>query len=105
MVSSKGGASGKGTNGASQNAVAIFADGILNIPAELMGGIDSYVGADFNYVVYRSGGSWGGSVFGGVKADVGLGGASYVEVGYGAIRPSGTSMKGIGVVIGQELML
>ena len=100
-----GGASGKGTNGTKQNAVAIFVDGILNVPADLLGGIESYVGGGLNYIVYRSGGNYGGEVYYGIKGDIGLGGNSYVEIAYNVIRPSDTSMKGIGINVGTELAL
>lgn len=99
-----GGLSGKGTNDASQNAIAIFVDGILNVSPDLLGGIESYLGGDFNYVVYRSG-NWGGAVYYGIKGDIGLGGKSYIQLSYDWIRASSTTLKGLGINVGTELVL
>lgn len=103
----------KDINDNEAKAIPLFADGIINIPADVMGGIDSYVGAGVNYVLYGSGketGSYGGQIYYGVKGDVGLGGDSYAELAYSIIRSGSSvtspySMKGIGINIGTELML
>ena len=107
-----GGAMGKDINDVEKKAIPLFADGIINIPADVMGGIDSYVGAGVNYVLYGSGkeaGSYGGQIYYGIKGDIGLGGDSYAELAYSIIRSGATtspySMKGIGINIGTELML
>jgi len=98
---------GKDYADVTMNAVYVSADGILNLPAEWMGGIDSYLGTQVNYPVYKSdvSGTIGGLVYAGIKGDVGLGGDSYAEVGYGAIRRTGNSTKGIDVKVGQEILL
>jgi len=98
---------GKDRNDNTFNAILVTADGILNIPAEVMGGVASYVGAQVNYPVYKSDvtGAIGGLLYVGIKGDVGLGGDSYAEVGYGAIRRDGFSTKGIDIKFGQEILL
>lgn len=89
------------------NAVLITFDTVLNLPEDMMGGVASYVGGQANYPVYKSDvtGVIGGFVYGGLKGDVGLGGDSYVEVGYGAVRRTGNSSKGIDIKFGQEILL
>ncbi len=98
---------GKDSAGANMNAVYVSADGILNLPAEWMGGVDSYLGAQIAYPVYKTDvtGVIGGLIYAGIKGDVGLGGDSYAEVGYGAIRRTGQSTRGIDIKVGQEIML
>jgi len=98
---------GKDYANATMNAVYVSADGILNLPAEWMGGVMTYVGAQVNYPVYKTEvtGTIGGLVYGGLKGDIGLGGNSYCEVGYGAIRRTGNSTKGVDIKIGQEILL
>ena len=103
-----GGASGNDINDKSMKAIPLFVDGILNLPADWMGGIESYVGGGLNYTVYGSGqktGTSGIQVFAGVTGDLGLGGKSFVEVGYSAIRPDKRSGKGVGISFGQQIML
>lgn len=93
-------------------AIPLFVDGIVSIPADVMGGVESYVGAGVNYVLYGTGketGSYGGQVYYGIKGDIGLGGDSYAELAYSIIRSGATtspySMKGIGINFGTELIL
>lgn len=98
---------GKDRNDNTFNALLLTADGILNIPEDALGGIASYVGAQVNYPVYKSDvtGTIGGLLYFGIKGDVGLGGDSYAELGYGAIRRKGYSTKGIDIKFGQEILL
>ena len=110
-----GGAMGKDINDNEKKAIPLFIDGIINIPAEVMGGVESYVGGGVNYVVYGSekmGGSYGGQIYYGIQGDVGLGGTSYAELAYSIIRSSSDaghdvpySMKGIGINFGTTLVL
>ncbi|MFC1568376.1 hypothetical protein ACFL37_01600 [Candidatus Margulisiibacteriota bacterium] len=109
-----GGAMGKDVNDVEKKAIPLFVDGVLNLPADMMGGIESYVGGGVNYVIYgseKASGSYGGQVYYGIKGDVGLGGDSYVELAYSIIRsgPDAVnepySMKGIGINVGTELVL
>jgi hypothetical protein len=108
-----GGAMGNDINGLNRKAIPLFIDGIINIPADLLGGVQSYIGGGLNYNLYGSGrvsGTYGGEVYLGMKGDIGLGGNSYIEVTWSDIR-SGTSltpaysMRGVGVNIGTQLML
>ncbi|MDI6731970.1 MAG: hypothetical protein QME05_05275 [Candidatus Margulisbacteria bacterium] len=108
-----GGAMGTDVNGTSAKAIPLFIDGIINIPADLLGGVQSYLGGGVNYALYGTGsttGSYGGEVYLGIKGDIGLGGNSYLEVSWSDIRSgSGVttpySMKGVGVNVGTQLML
>lgn len=97
---------GKDMNDNDFNALLLTADGILNIPADMLG-VASYVGAQVNYPVYKSDvtGEIGGLLYVGIKGDVGLGGDSYAELGYGAVRRDGFSTKGIDIKFGQEILL
>ena len=102
---------GDDRNGNTFNALLITGDGILNLPEEALGGIKSYVGGQVNYPIYktedRPEGKIGALLYFGVKGDIGLGlgGDSYAELGYGAIRREGFSTKGIELKVGQELLL
>lgn len=102
---------GDDRNGNTFNAILIAGDGILNLPEEALGGIKSYVGGQVNYPIYktenRPEGRIGALLYFGVKGDIGLGlgGDSYAELGYGAIRREGFSTKGIELKVGQELLL
>jgi len=106
-----GGASGNDINDKSIKAIPVFFDGILNLPADMMGGIESYVGAGVNYTVYgtdKKTGTYGVQAFVGVQGDMGLGGKSFAEVGYSAIRAGDInkrSAKGISVSVGQQILL
>lgn len=109
-----GGASGKDVSDVEKKAIPLFVDGVINLPADLLGGVESYIGGGINYVLYGSekkSGSIGGQVYAGIQGDLGLGGKSFVEVAYSIIR-SGTgslvqpySMKGIGINVGQQILL
>ncbi len=110
-----GGASGTDVNDVKdKKAIPLFVDGVINLPADLLGGVESYIGGGINYVLYgseRKSGSIGGQVYAGIQGDLGLGGKSFVEVAYSIIR-SGTgslvqpySMKGIGINVGQQILL
>lgn len=106
-----GGANGKDQNDKDIKAIPIFVDGILNLPADWMGGVQTYVGAGANYTVYgtdKKAGTYGGQVFVGLQGDIGLGGNSLLEVGYGAVRagdPNKRSAKGLSVMVGQQIVL
>jgi hypothetical protein len=97
---------GKDINDNTFNAITATFDGILNLPEEMLG-VASYVGAQVNYPIYKSDitGAIGGFLYYGIKGDVGLGGISYAELGYGAVRRDGFSTKGIEIKVGQEILL
>jgi len=108
-------AMGKDINDVEKKALPIVIDGVLNLPADVMGGVESYIGGGVNYVLYGSeqlGGSYGGQVYYGIQGDVGLGGKSFAELGYSIIR-SGTdaghtvpySMKGVSVSFGTQILM
>jgi hypothetical protein len=99
---------GKDRNDNTFNAILVTFDGILNLPEDVLG-IESYTGAQVNYPVYKSDvtGAIGGLLYFGIKGDIGLGlgGKSYAELGYGAIRRDGYSTKGVDIKFGQEILL
>lgn len=102
---------GKDASNNNMTALPLFIEGILNLPADLMGGIESYIGGGVNYTLYgtdRKTGTYGIQALAGVKGDIGLGGKSFVEVGYSVIRAGSTNLrsaKGIGVAVGQTIVL
>lgn len=108
-----GGALGTSISGRSAKAIPLFIDGIINIPADLLGGVESYLGGGVNYALYGTGrttGSYGGEIYYGIKGDIGLGGKSYIEVSWSDIRSGSSvtpaySMKGVGVNVGTQLLL
>lgn len=103
---------GKDTNDKDWRSVPIFVDGLIMIPADVLGGIESYLGGGINYVVTRSGskaGTIGGQIYYGIQGDIGLGGKTFAQVGYTILRSGSTapvySTKGLSVEIGQALTL
>ncbi len=106
-------AQGKDINSKEWKAVPITVDGVINLPADWMGGVETFVGGGVNYVAYRTGqtsGSIGGQVYLGAQGDLGLGGMTYGELGYSILR-TGTSDKGayssksVTVLVGQKITL
>jgi hypothetical protein len=110
-----GAASGKDYNDVEAKAIPLYIDGVLSIPADVMGGIESYVGGGVNYILYgteKLGGSYGGQVYYGIEGDIGLGGTSYCELAYTILRTgvdvghvAPYSMRGIGINFGTTLVL
>lgn len=108
-----GGATGTDVNSNTVKAIPLFVDGVINLPADLLGGVESYIGGGINYDLYGTGqqsGSIGGQVYAGIQGDLGLGGKSFVEVAYSIIRSGSSvklpySMKGIGINVGQQILL
>jgi len=102
------GFSGNDQHDRAMKGIAVCFDGVLNLPADMLGGVESYVGGGLNYTVYRSG-SYGGQIFAGLKGDIGLGSKSFVELAYGAVRSNGStplhSAKGVGITVGQTIVL
>ncbi|MFA4967385.1 MAG: hypothetical protein WC624_04120 [Candidatus Margulisiibacteriota bacterium] len=106
-------ASGNDMNSKTWKALPITLGGVIMLPADMMGGIESFVGGGINYVVYRTGqtsGSLGGDIYVGMQGDLGLGGKTYGQVGYSILR-TGTSDKGayssksVSVQVGQKILL
>ncbi|NQU16422.1 MAG: hypothetical protein HQ564_00015 [Candidatus Saganbacteria bacterium] len=107
-------ATGKDGNDADLKAIPLFVDGVILLPADLLGGIESYLGGGLNYLVYRSGqasGSLGGEIYYGIQGDLGLGisGKSFAQVGYTILRTADTttprSAKGVSIDVGHSLTL
>jgi len=106
-------AQGNDTNSNTWKAVPITLGGVVMLPADMMGGIESFVGGGLNYVVYRTGqtsGSVGGDIYVGVQGDLGLGGKTYGTVGYSILRTGASdkgaySSKSVTVQVGQNILL
>jgi len=106
-----GGANGSDANSRTMKAIPLFAEGVINLPAGMMGGLQSYIGGGLNYVVYGNeskAGNYGVQAFLGVKGNIGLGGNSFAEVGYQVLRSGSTikySAKGVSLTVGQSIVL
>lgn len=107
-------AQGNDKNKVSWRAPHLIVDGVINLPADMMGGIETYVSGGLNFIVGRAaGGSYGGQAYVGVKGDLGLGGKTYGQVGLGILRtgelsPAANSRSTgftLGVVVGQTILL
>jgi hypothetical protein len=103
---------GKDINENQWRAIPIFADGIINFPADLMGGVESYLGGGLNYPISgEKTGNVGGQVYYGIQGDLGLGiGKTYGEIGWQIIHTTtdskfARSSKGLSIQIGQQIML
>ena len=111
-------AQGNDINSQTWKAIPLTLGGLVMLPADMMGGIESFVGGGINYVVYRTGqtgGSIGGDVYVGMQGDLGLGGKTYGQVGYSILRTgsdtskggpfNGYSSKSVSVQVGQKILL
>jgi len=104
-------AQGNDKNSVAWKAPHLIVDGLINLPADMMGGIETYLGGGLNYIVGRAGGgSYGGGAYVGAKGDLGLGGKTYGQLGMGILRTgtgSGPHSTGfaLGVVVGQTILL
>jgi hypothetical protein len=90
-------------------AVPVYGGGIISLPAEWMGGLDSYLAGGLNYVAYGNGktsGKLGGDVYFGIKADLGLGlGKTGFELGYSVVRSNTITSKGFSLAVSQPIVL
>lgn len=89
-------------------AIPVYGGGILNLPAEWVGGLESYLYGGLNYVVSGNAGSGkiGGDVKYGINADLGLGlGKTGFELGYSVVRSKIRSSKGISLSVSQPIVL
>ena len=95
--------------GGGLKAVPVYGGGIINLPAEWMGGLDSYLTGGLNYVVYGNGqtsGKIGGDAKYGIRADLGLGlGKTGFEIGYNVVRSNTVTSKGISLAVSQPIVL
>ncbi|MFH0887368.1 MAG: hypothetical protein V1843_04295 [bacterium] len=83
---------------------------------ETMGGQEAYVGGGVNYLAARSGdrkpGNFGPQIFIGIQGDpMGMGGKTFIEVGYSYLRTGGQStqplfsLKGIYAMVGFKISM
>jgi hypothetical protein len=96
--------------GNSLNAIPLYIDGVIALPADLLGGIASYLGGGLNYTLYGNGrkiGRYGIEAYYGVKGNLGLGlgGDTAFELGYSVVRSDTVSKKGITLSVVQEIVL
>jgi len=104
-------AQGNDKSSVAWKAPHLLVEGLINLPADMMGGIETYVGGGLNYIVGRTGGgSYGGQAYAGVKGDLGLGGKTFGQLGMGILRtgavnwPHSTGFA-LGVLVGQTILL
>jgi hypothetical protein len=90
-------------------AIPLFADGVINLPADWMGGLETYLAGGLNYVLYGNGttsGKLGGEISVGLNADLGLGlGKTGFELGWAAVRSNTVTSKGISLSVCQPIVL
>jgi hypothetical protein len=95
--------------GGGLKAIPVRAGGIINLPAEWMGGLESYLAGGLNYVVYgnsTTSGNLGGDAAIGIKADLGLGlGKTGFELGYSVVRSKTVTSKGLSLSVSQPIVL
>lgn len=90
-------------------AVPLYVGGIINLPADAMGGIETYLAGGLNYTVYGNGsnpGGLGGDASIGVKVDLGLGlGKTGIALGWGAVKSKTVTSKGFMFSVSQPITL
>jgi hypothetical protein len=95
--------------GGGMKGIPVYAGGIINLPAEWMGGLETYLAGGLNYVVYgnsATSGNLGGDAAIGVNFDLGLGlGKTGVSLGWGAVRSKTVTSKGIMLSVSQPIVL
>lgn len=108
-----GGVYGKDNVDATIKALPLFVDAVLSLPAEMLGGLDTYVGGGLNYNLYGTGnksGPYGLEALAGINVDLGLGlGKTGLELGYSIVRAGGStatrSARGITFSVCQPFVL
>jgi hypothetical protein len=95
--------------GGGLKAIPVRAGGIITLPKEWMGGLESYLAGGLNYVVYgnkTTSGSIGGDAAIGMKVDLGLGlGKTGIELGYTVVRSNTKTSKGLSLSVSQPIVL
>jgi hypothetical protein len=95
--------------GGGMKAIPVLAGGIINLPADMMGGLETYLVGGLNYVVTGNGntsGRLGGSAGVGVNCDLGLGlGKTGFELGWAAYCSHTHTSKGITLAVSQPIGL
>jgi hypothetical protein len=95
--------------GAGLKAIPIYADGVINLPADMMGGLETYLTGGLNYVVYgntKNPGRLAGEIGVGLNADLGLGlGKTGFELGWEAVCSKTVTAKGLTFTVSQPIGL
>lgn len=95
--------------GGGMKAIPLYAGGVINLPADMMGGLETYLTGGLNYVIYgnnKATGKIGGDVAVGMNIDLGLGlGKTGIELGWGAVRSDTVTSKGIMLSVSQPIVL
>lgn len=95
--------------GGGLKAIPVYAGGIIMLPADMMGGLETYLTGGLNYTVYGNGqtsGKIGGDVYVGFMADLGLGlGKTGFELGYSVVRSNVHTSKGLALSVSQPIVL
>jgi len=95
--------------GSALKAFPLYVGGTINLPADMMGGLETFLAGGVNYVVYGNGkttGKIGIDAGIGLRADLGLGlGKTGFELGYSAIRSNTVTDKGVCLTISQPIVL
>jgi hypothetical protein len=95
--------------GGGLKAIPVYAGGVINLPADMTGGLETYLTGGLNYVVYGNGqtsGKIGGDVYVGFNADLwsGLGKTGF-QIGYSIVRSNAVSSKGLAFSVSQPIVL
>ncbi|MBU0573961.1 MAG: hypothetical protein ABIJ26_01555 [Candidatus Margulisiibacteriota bacterium] len=108
-------AQGNDKNSKEWKAVPLYVSGIVNLPADLLGGVESYLEGGINYVITRSGnssGTVGGQFMAGIQGDLGMGlGKTYGAIGYSVLRTGldktmtndGRTSMSFSAIVGQKV--
>lgn len=95
--------------GGGLKAIPLRAGGIIVLPSEWLGGLETYLSGGLNYVVYgnnQTSGKIGGEAKIGINVDLGLGlRKTGFELGWGAVRSSTVTSKGIMFMVSQPIIL
>ena len=110
-----GGFYGKDNNNETIKAIPLYVDGVIMLPAALLGGVESYIGGGVNYTLYGTwakSGPYGVQAYYGIMGDLGLGlGKTALEIGYSVVRAGSTdaatarSAKGLTISVSQPFVL
>ncbi|MBI5400463.1 hypothetical protein HZB07_07690 [Candidatus Saganbacteria bacterium] len=95
--------------GSGVTALPVYADGVINLPADMMMGMETYLTGGLNYTVKGSGadpGKIGGEIAIGLNTDLGLGlGKTGFELGWSVVRATSKTAKGITISVSQPIAL
>jgi len=95
------------TQGNNLKAIPVYIGGIINLPPEMLGGLETYLNGGLNYCVYGNGqkaGRYGIDASVGCRFDIGLGlGKTAAELGYSAVRSDNYTDKGFALTVSQPI--